>query len=297
MDLSQISYFIALSRVLNFTQAARECKVTQPALSKAIRRLEWELGGDLLLRERSLTQLTEFGRSMLPLLEQVKSAADLARDGAKQLRTHQRAPIRLGVSPWLAFSAISALLGEVIASVRSAEVSVTIETEPVMRQRLLRGELDVFVGLRADILPERVNQWQLFSSDASIFLPQDHLLTAEEPIDVGHLANAILLGAGEPDALPERILSQVARSIGRRPSTPHRASSWETSLQLVRMGFGLGLGLSCWPMSSGLVARGLSGPTIEYQVVVETIAGRPQSRAVAAFVKLARARAWTNLAG
>jgi DNA-binding transcriptional LysR family regulator len=66
MDLPQISHFLALARLLNFTRAAEECSITQPAFSRSIRRLELELGGDLLLRERSLTQLTKFGQAMLP---------------------------------------------------------------------------------------------------------------------------------------------------------------------------------------------------------------------------------------
>jgi LysR family transcriptional regulator, hydrogen peroxide-inducible genes activator len=294
MDLPQIGYFIVLSRVLNFTHAARECKITQPALSRAIKRLEWELGGDLLLRERSLTQLTEFGRAMLPLLEQVQAAADVARDEARQLQTQERAPLRLGLSPWLAFPLVGTVLREVIASVRSTEFSVSVEAEPVMRERMLRGDLDVLVGLRADTLPERFNQWQLFSTGAAVFLPRDHLLAAEESIHGSRLAESVLLGASEPEALPERILSQIVRRLGRRPSTPHRASNWETSLQLVRSGLGLGLGLSCWPTPPELVARGLADRLPDYEVVVETIAGRPQSRAVSTFVKLARASAWTN---
>jgi DNA-binding transcriptional LysR family regulator len=62
MDLPQISHFLVLARLLNFTRAAEECRITQPAFSRSVRRLELELGGDLVLRERSLTQLTKFVR-------------------------------------------------------------------------------------------------------------------------------------------------------------------------------------------------------------------------------------------
>jgi hypothetical protein len=93
---------------------------------------------------------------------------------------------------------------------------------------MLRGDLDVLVGLRADTLPERFNQWQLFSTGAAVFLPRDHLLAAEGLVHGTRLAELVLVGASEPDALPERILSQIMRQLGRRPSTPHRASNWET---------------------------------------------------------------------
>jgi len=47
MEMHQVRYFLALSETLNFTQAATRCNVTQPALTRAIRSLEIELGGEL----------------------------------------------------------------------------------------------------------------------------------------------------------------------------------------------------------------------------------------------------------
>jgi DNA-binding transcriptional LysR family regulator len=55
MEFYQIRYFLALARSLNFTRAAEHCNVTQPALTKAIQKLELELGGVLVHRERHLT--------------------------------------------------------------------------------------------------------------------------------------------------------------------------------------------------------------------------------------------------
>ena len=67
MELFQVRYFLAWLRTLNFTRAAEACGVSQPALTRAIQRLEEELGGPLLHRERNLTQLSALGRAMLPL--------------------------------------------------------------------------------------------------------------------------------------------------------------------------------------------------------------------------------------
>lgn len=78
MELTQVRYFIALSRTLNFTRAAKACSVNQPALVLAIQRLEHEIGGPLIRRERNLTCLTDLGRSILPHLETMLSAADRA---------------------------------------------------------------------------------------------------------------------------------------------------------------------------------------------------------------------------
>ena len=54
MEMHQIRYFLSVAKTLNFTQAADECHVAQPSLSRAILKLEEELGGDLFRRERGL---------------------------------------------------------------------------------------------------------------------------------------------------------------------------------------------------------------------------------------------------
>ena len=62
MELHEIRYFLALSKTLNFTKAAEMCNVTQPALTRAVQKLEAELGGLLFSRERGNTHQTELGR-------------------------------------------------------------------------------------------------------------------------------------------------------------------------------------------------------------------------------------------
>jgi DNA-binding transcriptional LysR family regulator len=69
MRLRQIRYFLALANTRNFTRAAEQCNVTQSALTKGVQRLEQELGGRLIYRERQPTQLTDLGKEVLPMLE------------------------------------------------------------------------------------------------------------------------------------------------------------------------------------------------------------------------------------
>ena len=52
MEIHQIRYFLAVCETLNFTRAAESCNVTQPALTRAVQKLEDELGELLLRRER-----------------------------------------------------------------------------------------------------------------------------------------------------------------------------------------------------------------------------------------------------
>src|SRR5215475_3989861 len=99
MELQQIRYFLTLTRTLNFTRAAEECNVTQPALTRAIQALEAELGGELIRRERQLTHLTELGQRMLPLMQKCYEAAVSAKALAAAVKTKEVATLAIVVSP------------------------------------------------------------------------------------------------------------------------------------------------------------------------------------------------------
>src|SRR5690349_19087705 len=70
MEMHQVRYFLAVARTLNFTRAAEQCNVSQPALTRAIRQLEEELAGTLLRREGKHSHLTDLGERMVPLMRQ-----------------------------------------------------------------------------------------------------------------------------------------------------------------------------------------------------------------------------------
>jgi len=73
VELYQIRYFLALCETLNFARAAERCNVSQPSLTRAVQKLEQELGGLLIRRERRRTHLAEPGELVQPMLKEVLS--------------------------------------------------------------------------------------------------------------------------------------------------------------------------------------------------------------------------------
>src|SRR6516162_2910452 len=98
MEMHQVRYFLAAVSELNFTKAAEKCNVSQPSLTRAIKQLEGELGGDLFRRERPQAQLTELGQRMLPFLRQCYESAISARSLASELRKGQVGSLRIALS-------------------------------------------------------------------------------------------------------------------------------------------------------------------------------------------------------
>ncbi len=86
MEMQHIRYFLALCDERNFTRAARQCGVAQPSLTRAIKRLEKELGGQLFERSRKTTEMTALGRALRPhFIEIARAAAAARREAARHV--------------------------------------------------------------------------------------------------------------------------------------------------------------------------------------------------------------------
>jgi len=87
MELRHLRYFKAVAETLNFTKAATRLHVAQPALSRQIADLEYELGVDLLKRTSHGATLTAEGKLFL---ESVKDILHRAEEAVKQVRMQAR---------------------------------------------------------------------------------------------------------------------------------------------------------------------------------------------------------------
>jgi DNA-binding transcriptional LysR family regulator len=287
LDLTQLRYFLALSKTLNFTSAAEACNVTQPALTKSIQRLEGELGGALLLREPDRAQLTPLGAAMLPLLQRTFDAAETARAGARHFRQQELALLRLGIGPWIEPALFGPLIDEVRRRFVHLELTMANAGTTALNDGLVGAEFDVVLTADAQHLTERADRWPIFADPIVALLPEDHALSACETIDTEQLRRQPLIGR-----LPEGGAAQDLEAMfGVTPAIRHRVSAEDHLHVLLRAGMGIALSAGRRLVPPGIVRRRVA-PSLTLDVVVAAMAGRPLSRAADAFLRLARARDW-----
>src|SRR5262249_15634328 len=113
MELYQVRYFLAVANTLNFTRAAEMCNVTQPALTKGVQRLEHELGGEVIYRERQLPRLTDLGRAVLPMLELALASIESVGRRARQFQQKEVAPLAIGLAPSISASLVLEPIAEI----------------------------------------------------------------------------------------------------------------------------------------------------------------------------------------
>ncbi len=269
MEMNQIRYFLAVAKELHFTRAAAACNVSQPALTKAIQKLEEELGGPLFFRERATTQLTELGRLTLPPLERAWRAAREAKEQAETFQRRASSPLRIGV-----------------------DLSLSQDGQAEICAAMLAGDLDVAVLVEAETLNERLHRWPLFSERYVIAFPDDHPFGQNESVDVRQLEAECLLMVQRPDCPARRAVLALLKQNNVRPRREHLVGNQEQMMELMLASLGVCVAGEQMPLPASVAARPLTPDPGPRRIMLAVAAGRPLGPTPGMFVKQMRARTW-----
>jgi DNA-binding transcriptional LysR family regulator len=176
MEMHQIRYFLAVARSLSFTRAADACKVSQPALTTAIKKLEARLGGPLFHRDGRRVCLTEFGRRMQPHLSEVLQQTEAAQAVAEQFRLLNQVPVRLGVMSTVGPMRLARFLASFEQEYPGVEVAVHEAPANVLATKLNSDELDLAIVNPLDGLGEGYRSEPIYSERYIVLLPPGHPL-------------------------------------------------------------------------------------------------------------------------
>ena len=294
MEMHQIRYFIAVAKTLNFTQAAKDCNVAQPSLSRAIKNLEDELGGTLFRRERALTHMTDLGNMMLPLLTQSYDSAVAAKTLASSYKKGITAPLRLALSHTVSLALLVPALTELVKIFPGLELQFFRGTGAEIAERLKAGTCDLAVAGPLTETWDRLDSWILFEEGHELVVNKSHPLAMRNRIGLGELAPLRLISRPYNEQASE--LDALLRNAGVEQKKGDHILSDQDLLSLLEAN--LGAALMPETARSGSMLRGIAveGLNLRRPVSLYAIAGRERSAAATGLMKLLRAADWTAVA-
>ncbi|UCM89254.1 LysR family transcriptional regulator [Streptomyces marincola] len=190
IELRQVRYFVAVAEERNVTRAAHRLAMTQPALSRAIRALERDVGAPLLMRTPQGVDLTEAGRVML---HEGRALLAAAADTAARVRGAAGGGAGVTVaSPGCG----AVLLDRLVTSYNDAgpppPARAAVGTADDLRERLRSGQADI--ALWQGSLDDRdLHGVVLRQERAHVLLGAGHRLAGRSGISVADLADEPLV--------------------------------------------------------------------------------------------------------
>lgn len=292
MEMHQIRYFLAVARTLNFTRAAEECHVAQPSLTRAIKLLEGELGGDLFRRERNLSHLTDLGTRMLPLMQQCYDSAMSAKSLASSLKGGGVAPLRLGLSRGFPIEPLIPLLGEMMRAFKGLELKFLRGSAPEIADGLKKGDIEIAIAGPLGTSWDRLESWPLFTIGFDLVVHQTHQLAGRNVVGFEHLKGERLLERSYCEVLES--LRTTLREHGIVSNAAHQIANENDLVALLEANAGVAIAPHSLPASPVLKQIRLDGLDLRCAVSVYGVAGRQRSPVASTFLKLLRSADWTR---
>jgi len=255
LTLRQLKVFESTARHLNYTRAAEELFLTQPAVSMQVKQLEESLGVALFEQLGKRVHLTEAGQEVLTYARTVTQQLDELESVLNSLKGLSGGKLRISVATTANYF-IPILLGTFSRRYPEVTVSLDVTNREILLQQLTENTVDLVImgqpPAEADVEAEAFMENPLV-----IVAPPDHALAKQKKIPLKRLQDEVFLvrepGSGTRSAM-ERFFAE--REIHLK--TGMEVGSNEAIKQSVQAGLGL-----------GLLSRATIGQELELKRLVE----------------------------
>jgi LysR family transcriptional regulator, hydrogen peroxide-inducible genes activator len=237
MNLRDLRYLIALADLRHFGRAAEACHVSQPTLSTQLRKLEEELGVQLVERAPRHVMLTPVGVDIVARARRVLAEVDQMRETARRTADPEAGSVRLGLFPTIGPYLLPHVVPTIRARFPKLELLLVEEKTETLLQMLREGRLDAAV-LALPVHDEGLEVEPLFEEPFLLAVPAGHALASRRNLRLDELADQHLLLLEDGHCLRDQALA-VCALAGAGEKEGFRATSLETLRQMVAAGVGL----------------------------------------------------------
>jgi len=237
MELHQLAYLVAVAEEGSFTRAAEKLLVSQPGVSAQIRRLERELGEDLLDRSDRTVRPTAVGEVVLPYARAALAAVDGARIAVSELTGLLRGRAALGTvtSPNIDLAGLLADFHELHPMV---EIALSAGDTDQLAAQLMTGQLDAAVLSIGATAPDGLSVQVIVDQPIVAAVGHQHELADRGVAALADLAGWPLISLPRGSGLRAR-LDEACAASAMFPRVAFEASSPEVVADLAARGLGV----------------------------------------------------------
>jgi DNA-binding transcriptional LysR family regulator len=291
LNLREIRAFVTVATAGNFTRAAAQLHLSQPALTVQIRRLEEIVGARLFDRNSRSVTLTQTGRELLPLLQRSLEDMERVLRDARALGDGSSGTVRLACLPTFAAST----LPDLIRAFRQQVPRSTFLIRDAVASHVLalvRSE-EVDIGLTGgDVFDASLEVLYSGSDRLVAVCPKTHALARKRRISVADLAASPLVLTA-PGTSVRSVVDAALKASGATPDIACEPTYMMTAVAMVRGG----LGITILPQSARevlaepeLVAKPVDDPAFVRATALVKKRGRTLPGVTDAFVRLMLSR-------
>ena len=256
MELHQLEYFVAVAEEASFTRAAGRVHVAQPGVSAQVRRLESELGQQLLDRSGRSVRLTEVGSAVLPFARAALDAVANARLAVDDLAGLVRGQVTVGMVSGCALPVLAELLAGFHDRHPGVAIALVEDNSDRLVERLRDGRLDLALIGSAEQTPADIDSVVLVDEELVAVVAPGHPLAGAGAgagaITIRQLRDLPLVSLPRGTGV-RAALDAACAAAGFTPRIVFEASALPMVVELAGRGLGLAVVPASIPNGPGIL--------------------------------------------
>lgn len=241
MNVRQLAQIIAVAEKGSISHAAEALHISQPPLTRMIRKVEEELGSNLFLRTSKGIELTDAGKSFVEDAALVLQMHERMVNNARRIAQGLMGEFNLGIYGSTAYQFVPGVIRRFRADYPDVKLNLTAmdgsELLVALRNRSVAIGFTPLAEAAPDMMIERIVGEQMM-----IALPEHHPLVGQEVIAPSELATTpLILMSGRERLNYLHLAAEIFQNAGAMPRITHEVTEPLACLSLVSGGFGFAL--------------------------------------------------------
>ncbi len=293
MDIRQLIYFVEIAKAGTYSAAAKQLFISQPALSKAVRILEQDLGAKLLVQSDSKTVLTDVGRVLFDKAQHLIEDYNALIDAVSEVTDLKKGRMRFGVPFGLGTILFDRLTSGFAYQYPHIEISVSGHGSRHIREAIMEGKLDIGASIVPPTVDTRLEATPIMADKYFLLVNARHPLAARASVRFEELRDEQFVMFNDEFAMTE-VTRKNCLAAGFTPKVNLIANRTELIADLVAKGRGIAAiagGRWRFDKTPDLATVSLEGGELDFDIVLVTPAGGYLPHAVKRFIAFAREHA------
>ena len=293
MEIRQLMYFIQIVKSGTYSAAAKQLYLSQPALSKAVKHREEELGAKLLVQGDKRSEPTDVGRVLFERGQQLIREYNDLLGAVDEANSRNRGRLHFGIPYGLGQILFYRLTADFSRAFPEMELVVSGHGSAHIREEVLAGRLDIGATLIPPEPEPGLEATVIMRDQFFLLLPRAHPLAGREGVRFAQLREEQFILLNE-EFVMTRMTRQSCAMAGFAPRVKIVANRSDFIAELVADGQGIAViagGRYRFEHDSRLSCAALLDGIVDIDIALITRAGADRSTAAARFVEFAQEQA------
>ncbi|HPE16211.1 MAG TPA: LysR substrate-binding domain-containing protein [Oscillospiraceae bacterium] len=233
MDIRVLRYISEIAKTGSLTRAASNLYISQPALSKALKKAEEDLDCQIFRRNGTTLDLTDAGEVVLAHARLIIAQYEIMGESILDIKKLKTGHTSLGIPAIVSLLFFPPMIVEFRKRYPGIDLQIYEFGGVGLADRVIKGEIDVAIGMRP-ILRDELSEIPIFRNEVGLSMRKEHFLAGKEKIKIRDLENVPIVTFNK-DFMAHVLLMERFHEAGFEPTADFLSIQCDIMMEMARL--------------------------------------------------------------